>query len=200
MGRGEDGAALGTLGWEAEGAGMAAGISTGWGYHRLVPADFKLLWSIITPQAESVLLSVLCPTPLSHSESSCPYDPPPFVCHPLQLHCPYGPYLCTALEELLHREGSSPTPTSPPFCPATPNSEQHRAIGFCTIIPLRELLFLLSQGLKNSFLGRKSGRSTGGCMELSCPCPALLVHTMMNLNLPWGPAVRVEVITKISRY
>lgn len=67
MGRGEDGAALGTLGWEAEGAGMAAGISTGWGYHRLVPADFKLLWSIITPQAESVL-----------PFSTLPYSPFPF--------------------------------------------------------------------------------------------------------------------------
>lgn len=64
LGRGTEGATVGTLGWEAVGVGMAA--SDRLGCHRLLPPDFKLIWSTVTPQVGSVL-PVLLPFPIQRA-------------------------------------------------------------------------------------------------------------------------------------
>lgn len=120
------------------------------------------------------------------------------VCHPLHA-VPMVLPVCTALPEPAPQRGLLTHPTlipsaayGFPFCPATPTVRNTKPGGFLHHHSSQRGAFPPFPRSQNlSFLRRKRGRNSSGCMELCCPCPTLLVRTMMCLNLPWGPLVRV---------
>lgn len=139
---------------------------------------------------------MLCPTPFSHPESSCPSERPPCAAQGLS---PSPAALSPWSSLSAPQRGLLTHPTSSPLLSLAflsalppPTVSNTKPWGFLHHYSFPRGAFPpFPRSQKLSFLRRKRGRNIGGCMELCCPCPTLLVHTMMYLNLPWGSVVRV---------